>query len=148
MKKFFLAVLLAVIFISCSKEEKPINQQTTDKKQNEDVENSADTNLTPEEKFSTSVMVDFLNDSDDDDLADFLESEIFKQGSSYTGAAVIEVTPSTWLVTLEKDGTTKNYLLQKFVDFKTNEYYFSYKETGLTITDVISRSKTKTSAGE
>lgn len=148
MVKYFFAFLLALILLSCSKEEKLPNQQTTDKKQNEEVENPADTNLTPEEKFSASVLVDFLNDSDDDDLADFLESEIYKQGNNYTGAAVVEVTPSTWLVTLEKDGTTKNYLLQKFVDFKTNEYYFSFKETGLTITDVVSRTKNKIPAGE
>lgn len=148
MVKYFFALLLILIFVSCSKEDKTQNQPTTDKKQNEEVENPADTNLTPEEKFSSSIMIDFLNDADDDDLAAFLESEIYKMGGSYTGAAVVEVTPSTWLVSLEKDGATKNYLLQKYVDFKSNEYYFSFKETGLTITDVISKSKNKTSAGE
>jgi hypothetical protein len=69
-------------------------------------------------------------------------------GASYNGASVVEITPSTWLVSLEKDGNIKNYLLQRYVDFKTNDYYFSMKETTLSLTDVISRSKPKTSAGE
>ncbi len=58
------------------------------------------------------------------------------------------MTPSTWLVSLEKDGSVKNYLLQKYVDLKSNEYYFSFKETTLNLTDVISRVKPKISAGE
>jgi len=94
-------------------------------------------------------MLDFL-DSDDGALGDFLESEIYKMGAYFTGASVVELNPSTWLVVLEKDGTEKNYLLQKFVDFKTNEYYFKLKETPLNVTDVISKGKVKsfTVAGE
>ena len=69
-------------------------------------------------------------------------------GANFNGASVIEVTPSTWLVSLEKDGTVKNYLLQKYVDLKSNEYYFSFKETTLNLTDVISRVKPKTQSSE
>ncbi|MFI5212308.1 MAG: hypothetical protein ACHQIH_05450 [Ignavibacteria bacterium] len=151
MIKYAILLILSVLVVSCSKDDKPqqqTTQQQTDKKQNEDTENPADTNLTPEEKFSSAVMIDFLNDSDDDDLASFLETEIYKMGAHYTGAAVVELTPSTWILSLEKDGAVKNFLIQKFIDFKTNEYYFSMKETTLTLTDVISRNKTKTSAGE
>ena len=140
--------MVSVIFISCSKEDKPVTQQNQQKVQNEDNDSPADTNLTPEEKFSSSILIDFLGDSDDEDLGEFLETEIFKMGASYNGASVVEITPSTWLVSLEKDGNIKNYLLQRYVDFKTNDYYFSMKETTLTLTDVISRSKPKTSAGE
>lgn len=140
--------MVSVIFISCSKHDKPVTQQNQQKVQNEDNDSPADTNLTPEEKFSSSILIDFLGDSDDEDLGEFLETEIFKMGASYNGASVVEITPSTWLVSLEKDGNIKNYLLQRYVDFKTNDYYFSMKETTLTLTDVISRSKPKTSAGE
>lgn len=143
-----LLILVSVIFISCSKEDKPVTQQNQQKVQNEDNDSPADTNLTPEEKFSSSILIDFLGDSDDEDLGEFLETEIFKMGANYNGASVVEITPSTWLVSLEKDGNIKNYLLQRYVDFKTNDYYFSMKETTLTLTDVISRSKPKTSAGE
>lgn len=143
-----LLILVSVIFISCSKEDKPVTQQNQQKVQNDEGDSPADTNLTPEEKFSSSILIDFLGDSDDEDLGEFLETEIFKMGASYNGASVVEITPSTWLVSLEKDGNIKNYLLQRYVDFKTNDYYFSMKETTLTLTDVISRSKPKTSAGE
>lgn len=133
-------------FVSCSKDEKiPTQQQKT---QQEDVDNPADTNLTPEEKFSSSIMMDFLNDSDDEDLADFLESEIYKMGANYKGASVVQIYPAVWFVMLEKDGKTKNYLLQKFVDLKTNEYYFNLRETQLNMTDIISRKGSKTAAGE
>jgi hypothetical protein len=149
--RYILFSILFVLFISCSKEEKQTSkQEKAPKNQVEDMDdNPSDTNMTLEEKFSTSIMLDFL-DSDDGALGDFLESEIFKMGANYTGASVVELNPSTWLVILEKDGTEKNYLLQKFVDFNTNEYYFRLKETPLTVTDVISRGKVKslTVAGE
>jgi hypothetical protein len=93
-------------------------------------------------------MLDFLNDSDDEDLSDFLEDQVYKMGANFRGASLVELNPSTWLLMLEKDGVTKNYLIQKFVDFTTNEDYFRMKETALTITDVISRGKVKTTAGE
>jgi hypothetical protein len=109
--------------------------------QQEDPDETLDTNLTPEEKFSSAVLVDFLNDSDDDELADYLETEIYKLNVNYNGASVIELAPSLWLVMLEKDNTTKNYLLQKFVDFQSNENYFRMKETTLTASDVFSRSR-------
>ena len=149
--RYILFSILFVLFISCSKEEKQTSkQEKAPKNQVEDTDdNPSDTNMTLEEKFSTSIMLDFL-DSDDGALGDFLESEIFKMGANYTGASVVELNPSTWLVILEKDGTEKNYLLQKFVDFNTNEYYFRLKETPLTVTDVIFRGKVKslTVAGE
>ncbi len=141
-------ILVSAIFVSCSREEKPVTQQNQQKVQNDENESPGDTNLTPEEKFSSSILIDFLGDTEDEDLAEFLETEIFKLGASYNGASVVEITPSTWLVSLEKDGNIKNYLLQRYVDFKTNDYYFSMKETTLTLTDVISRTKSKTSAGE
>lgn len=148
--KYLIILLTFVAFISCSKDDKPVTQQQQNQQKvnSEENENPADTNLTPEEKFSASILVDFLGDSDDEDLASFLENEVYKMGANYNGVTVIEITLSTWLVTFEKDGNLKNYLLQKFVDFKTNDYYFSFKETTLTITDIISRTKPKTSAGE
>jgi hypothetical protein len=147
--KYIIILFTLTFLVSCSKDDKPVIQQQNQQKVNsDDIENPADTNLTPEEKFSASILVDFLGDSDDEDLGAFLETEVYRIGSAYNGTSVVEITPSTWLVSFEKDGNLKNYLLQKFVDIKTNDYYFSFKETNLTMTDVISRTKTKTSAGE
>ncbi|HEY3250099.1 MAG TPA: hypothetical protein VGK25_03170 [Ignavibacteria bacterium] len=126
--------------MSCQKDNTPPPQDEDD--------NTADTNLTPQEKFSSSVMVDFLNDSDDEDLSEYLENQIYKMGADYKGASIVEVSPAVWFITMEKDTLSKNYVLQKFVDFKTNEYYFRLKETSLTITDIITRRKSNTPAGE
>jgi hypothetical protein len=147
--RYIFFILILGLFVSCSKDDKQTQQQNAPKNQVEDIDdNPADTNLTPEEKFSTAIMLDFLNDSDDEDLSDFLEDQVYKMGANFRGASLVELNPSTWLLMLEKDGVTKNYLIQKFVDFTTNEDYFRMKETALTITDVISRGKVKTTAGE
>jgi hypothetical protein len=151
-KKIFLfsVVSLSLLyFTSCSKNDKTSTQQeNAPKTQIEDLDDMGDTDMTPAEKFSTAILIDFLNDSNDEELAEFLETEIFKMNTNYRGASVVEVTPSTWLVILEKDSINKNYLLQKYVDFTTNENYFRIKETTLTVTDVIAKGKGKTSAGE
>lgn len=142
--RIIIFAFIIIFFASCSKEEKQTTQkEKTPKNQVENIEvNPSDSEMTPEEKFSTSIMLDFL-DSDDEYLSDYLESEIYKMGSNYTGASIVELNPSTWLVMLEKDGSEKNYLLQKYVDFNTNDYYFKLKETPLTVTDVIARGKVK-----
>ncbi len=152
MKNIFLFSFISLnllLFSSCTKNDKTSTQEeNAPKTQIEDLDDTGDTVMTPAEKFSTAILIDFLDDSNDEDLAEYLESEIFKMNTNYRGASVIEVTPSTWLVMLEKDGVTKNYLLQKYVDFTTNENYFKLKETTLTVTDVIAKGKGKTSAGE
>ena len=145
--KYIIILFLLAGFTSCTKDDKQ-PEQDGKKLQQEETDLTVDTNLTPEEKFSAAIMTDFLDDSEDDDLAGFLESEIYTMGAAYNGASVTEVTPSTWLVSFEKDGTVKNYLLQKYADIKTNEYYFSMKETSLTVTDVISRKRNKLPAGD
>ena len=108
--KYIILLLTFVSLIACSKEEKPETQQQ--KNSQEENDSPADTNLSPEEKFSAAILIDFLGDSEDEDLASFLETEIYKMGAGFNGASVIEVTPSTWLVQLEKDGQVKNFLLQ------------------------------------
>ncbi len=147
--RFSIYILLAAALISlasCSKkDEKPVTDNKKQSVQNpdsqtEDENAPADTNLTPEEKFSTSIMTDFLDELDDEDLQGFLEDEVFKFSNNYTGAAVIGLTSSTWLLTLEKDNSTKNYIIQKYVDFKTNDYYFTMNETGMKVPDIVSHS--------
>jgi hypothetical protein len=131
-------IIIAIFFISCSKEEKNGTDKQIKKEQLE-VQEQTDTNLTPEEKFSTSILGDFLDNSEDEDLAYYLEEELFKYSHDYRGASIVPLSQSIWFVTLEKQNTTKNYLLQKFVDFTTNDYYFLLKETNLTITDIASK---------
>ena len=151
----YILLLAALIFVSsCSKnDDKPVTEKQKQTVQNPDTQSDdqtspADTNLTPEEKFSTSIMTDFLDELEDEDLQGFLEDEVFKYSNNYTGAAVISLTSSTWLLSLEKDNNVKNYIIQKYVDFKTNDYYFTMNETNLKIPDFSTHSGGKSGAGQ
>jgi hypothetical protein len=157
--RFLLSIIFLILFLyvqGCSKkEDKPV---TDDKKQtnriepppnsDDTIENPEDSTMTPEEQFSTSIMSDFLDDSDDEDLQDYLETEIYKYAQNYNGVSVIELSPSTWFVSFEKDGNNKNFILQKYIDFKSTDAYFRMKETNLTVNDIVSKGRNKSSAGE
>ncbi|MGA2668084.1 MAG: hypothetical protein ABSF32_04110 [Ignavibacteria bacterium] len=135
MKRILIFLLLAGL-MSCSKNEKQQEKENSSKNQ-EGIENPSDTIMTVEEKFSTSILSDFLDDTDDEDLASYLEDELFKYSQNYRGASVMQISNSLWFVSLENQNNVKNFLLQKFVDFNTNEYYFRLSETSLNITDII-----------
>jgi len=139
--KYFLIILLVLGLVSCSKDDKPTGEVQDQTTQNEEGDTGIDPNLSPEEKFSSAILLDFLGDPEDEDLADFLESQVFSMGANYNGAAVVEITPSTWIVALEKDGAVKNHILQRYVDLKSNEYYFTFKETTLSIPEAILKQK-------
>lgn len=137
LKKLFniiIIILFSLVLLSCSKDK--VADKKEQKVQEDEELNPADTNLTVEEKFSASILNDFVSSSEDEDLAAFLEDELFKYNDKFRGASLTQLTESLWLVTLENQGATKNFLLQKFVDFKTNDYYFNLKETSLTANDV------------
>jgi hypothetical protein len=138
--RILLSAFTLLFLLSCSNEE-----STSDKKllssDNQKEEIQSDTNLTSEEIFSSSVMSDFLSESEDDALADYLETELYRIASGFSGCSLVEISPSIWLVMFEKDNQTKNFILQKYIDIKTNDYYFRIKETGLTAEDVIGKTK-------
>lgn len=145
MNKVFLILLIlmsSLLLNSCSQNDKTSRQDKSPENQFEDLDDAGDTVMTPEEKFSTAILIDFLDDSNDEDLAEYLEKEVYKLNLGYRGASVVQITPSTWLVMLEKDDATKNYIIQKYLDFTTNENYFRMKETTLTVTDLIAKGKT------
>ncbi len=142
--KYYLVLIILIFFASCSGDDKT-SQQKSDQ---DESDNPADTLLTPEEKFSAEILNDFLNESDDDDLADFLETAVYNISLGYSGISVVEISPALWFLSFEKDGVIKNYLLQKFMDISSNDYYFRMNETELTITDIISRNKNKTTNPE
>jgi hypothetical protein len=123
--------------MSCSKSEKPQDKENVSGNQTGETENPSDTTMSAEEKFSSSILTDFIDDTDDVDLESYLEDELFKYSQNYRGASVIQLSNTLWFVTLENQNNVKNFLLQKFVDFNTNDYYFRLTETSLTIPDII-----------
>lgn len=136
---YFSFLFILLFFISCSKEDKQQNSKTNkqETKQGEN-ENPADTLMSPEEKFSSSIIYDFLDENEDEDLQAYLEDELFnKYSKDFRGASVMQLTNTIWFVSLENNNLPKNFLLQKFVDFNSNDYYFILKETTLTASDVI-----------
>lgn len=140
MKRFlnFLTIFLLLAFISCSKNDKQqTDKSTRQEKQQDESENPGDTLMSPEEKFSSSITIDFLDAPDDEDLTNYLEEELFKYSKTYRGASVMQLSNAVWFVSLENNSSTKNFLLQKFVDFNSNDYYFVLKETTLNVSDVI-----------
>jgi hypothetical protein len=155
--RFLFPIIFLVFFIAlqgCTKkEDKPVTEnkntnQIQPQSSGDTIENPEDSTLTPEEQFSTSIMSDFLDGSDDEDLQDYLETEIYKYAQNYNGVSVVELSPSTWFVSFEKDGNYKNFILQKYIDFKTSDAYFKMKETSLNVSDIVSKSRNKSSAGE
>ena len=131
-------ILFFISFVSCSKEEKPQGVKSNKQQQvKQDDTDESDTAMTPEEKFSSSITLDFLDAPEDEDLTDYLENQLFKYSQNFRGASIMELSNTIWFVTLENNSVTKNFLLQKFVDFNSNDYYFVLKETNLTSADVI-----------
>lgn len=135
--RYIVILLLLAGFISCSKTDKQQNKENASKNQGEEMENPGDTAMTVEERFSSSILTDFLDDTDDEDLSDYLENELFKYSKDYRGASLLQISNSLWYVTLEDQNSTKSFLLQKFVDFNTNDYYFRLTETPLNVSDII-----------
>ena len=139
--KFLLFLVLVFTFISC-------REETERNRRDNDNEDPSDTSFTPQERFSTAILIDFLDDSNDEDLASYLETEIYRRGANYKGASVMEISPAIWFVMFQKDTVAQNFILQKFVDLKTNDYYFQLNETKLTLTDIITKNKSKTGPTE
>jgi hypothetical protein len=132
MNKYLLLffVLILSVFISCSKDESEDDNES-------DTEESDTTNLTPAEKFSTSLMADFLNEEEDDALELYLEEVFYPQyNGKYKGASITKLGNSVWLITTDEPDE-KNFTLQKFVNMKTDDYYFKLKETKMTIEDIL-----------
>ena len=143
-QSLLLIIISAFLIAGCSKkEDKPLTekkQETTEQLNNNgEIENPQDTVLSPEEQFSTAIMSDFLENSEDEDLQDYLETEIYKYGETYNGVSVIAISPSTWFVSFEKDNNNKNFILQKYLDFKSGDPYFRMKETNLTVNDIAKK---------
>ncbi|MBS1514430.1 MAG: hypothetical protein JSS63_05340 [Bacteroidetes bacterium] len=130
MLKIIPFVLLAVLFISCSKEDK----QKTDNKQNQTTsqQNNAvddtDTNMTKEEIFSSTLVQDIAGD-ENEDLQIYLEEVIYPMVSKSNKVTLEKISGSLYLLSYDDNGTMKNLLLQEYYSPVKDEMIFDKIET-------------------
>lgn len=130
MLKIIPFVLLAVLFISCSKEDK----QKTDNKQNQTTSqqnnsvDEADTNLTKEETFSSTLVQDIAGDNNED-LEFYLEEVIYPMVSKSNKVTLDKISGSLYLLSYDENGTMKNLLIQEYYSPVKDEMIFDKIET-------------------
>jgi len=129
MLKIIPFVLLAVLFISCSKDDK----QKTEIKQNQtSTQNTAvddaDTNMTKEEVFSSTLVQDIAGD-ENEDLQIYLEEVIYPMVSKSGKVTLEKISGSLYLLSYDDNGTMKNLLIQEYYSLGKDEMVFDKIET-------------------
>ena len=129
MLKIIPFVLLAVLFISCSKEDK----QKTETKQNQtSTQNTAvdeaDTNMTKEEIFSSTLVQDIAGDNNED-LEFYLEEVVYPMVSKSNKVTLDKISGSLYLLSYDDNGTMKNLLIQEYYSPVKDEMIFDKIET-------------------
>lgn len=129
MLKIIPFVLLAVLFISCSKDDK----QKTETKQNQTTTQNtagddADTNMTKEEVFSSTLVQDIAGD-ENEDLQYYLEEVIYPMVSKSNKVTLDKISGSLYLLSYDDNGTMKNLLIQEYYSPVKDEMIFDKIET-------------------
>ncbi|MBX7045266.1 MAG: hypothetical protein K1X86_05435 [Ignavibacteria bacterium] len=130
MLKIIPFVLLAILFISCSKEDKQKTegrQNQTSGQQNNAVDD-ADTNMTKEEIFSSTLVQDIAGD-ENEDLQIYLEEVIYPMVSKSNKVTLEKISGSLYLLSYDDNGTMKNLLLQEYYSPVKDEMTFDKIET-------------------
>lgn len=130
MLKIIPFVLLAILFISCSKEDKQKTegrQNQTSGQQNNAVDD-ADTNMTKEEIFSSTLVQDIAGD-ENEDLQIYLEEVIYPMVSKSNKVTLEKISGSLYLLSYDENGTMKNLILQEYYSPAKDEMVFEKIET-------------------
>ena len=122
MIKYFGLLLLTILIISCG-DDKKSDTETADKDESDTI------SLSPEELFSSTLLEDILQSSEDDDLKSYLEEEIYPIVSNSTKVTIDRVSASLYLLSYDENGVQKNFILQKFYNPSSLEMYFEINET-------------------
>ena len=122
-----LFAFLIIGFMSCSKEQvKRTIEKKVDTEATED--NEADTTaMSPEEAFSSAMVSNILN-TEDEDLQDYLEAEIYPIVKSSSKVTIDNISSSLFLMQYEEKGSIKNILIQKFYNPSKDEFFFEKRE--------------------
>ena len=122
MIKYFGLLLLTILIISCG-DDKKSDTETADKDESDTI------SLSPEELFSSTLLEDILQSSEDDDLKSYLEEEIYSIVSNSTKVTIDRVSASLYLLSYDENGVQKNFIIQKFYNPSNLEMYFEINET-------------------
>jgi len=121
MIKYFGLLLLTLLIISCG-DDKKNDTETTDKDESDTI------SLSSEELFSSTLLEDILQSSEDDDLKSYLEEEIYPIVSNSTKVTIDRVSASLYLLTYDENGVQKNFVIQKFYNPSSLEMHFEINE--------------------
>lgn len=129
MYKLIPIFFIALILTSCSKDEKPKsdnkqNSSTTTQVANDD----ADTNMSKEEIFSSTLVQDIAGD-ENEDLEMYLEEVIYPMVSKSNKVTLEKISGSVYLLSYDDNGTMKNLLLQEYYSPAKDEMVFDKSET-------------------
>jgi hypothetical protein len=124
--KYLFFVLIVIAFVSCSKDEikRKIEKTTNTEVTEDDTDTTA---MTPEEAFS-SAMVNNILDTEDEDLQNYLEDEIYPMVKNSNKVTIDNISSSLLLLQYFENGNQKNILIQKFYNPAKDEFYFEKRE--------------------
>lgn len=135
MLKLFPILFLALILISCSKEDKtktePKQNSTTTTTQTSPTD-EADTNMSKEEIFSSTLVQDIAGD-ENEDLEMYLEEVIYPMVSKSNKVSLEKISGSLYLLSYDDNGTMKNLLIQEYYSPSKDEMVFDKTETSTNV---------------
>lgn len=121
MIKYFGLLLLTILIISCGDNTKN-DTETTEKDDSDTI------SLSPEELFSSTLLEDILQSSEDDDLKSYLEEEIYPIVANSTKVTIDRISASLYLLSYDENGVQKNFVIQKFYNPSSLEMHFEINE--------------------
>jgi len=121
-----LFVIVILVLTSCSKEKEDADPKK--ESHNEPTEEESDTNMTAEEIFSSNLVQE-ISGTDDIDLQLFIEDQFYPSVSKSSKVTLDRVSSSLYLLSYDDNGTTKNFLIQKFYNPVNDEFVFDKTET-------------------
>lgn len=133
--KFLSVFLLLAFFISCGDND---DSDISNNDSNEKNESMSDTNLSPAENFSASLVQNILEE-DDEDLQVYLEKEFFPLASNSPKVTIDKISSSIYILSFQSDTVMKNFLIQKFYLPARDEFVFEKSEIDFDAADRLVR---------
>ncbi len=131
MLKLIPILLLSLILTSCSKEDKPKTDSTSNTNTTQNSPNANDLsgeNMTKEEIFSSTLVQDIAGD-ENEDLEIYLEEVVYPMVSKSNKVSLEKISGSLYLLTYDDNGTMKNLMIQEYYSPAKDEMVFDKVDT-------------------